>query len=552
MIRLRLKDSVVLVALATGSLWAKQVPVSVRAVRDGTAATAAWSGSDKALVVSGSSQPSEAWMEFDAAPDTSAATTTLELLVRSVTQSGTLEVFALTGPITSLENATQPRDLPTSRPVPIGRIPLVAGTSEQLVRISLSNATGAVPSGLVLSSHDGLVARIASKESDVPAVLVSLLDVVDSIPQGFQGAKGDSGLAGMAGTQGPKGDSGPQGPQGIQGPMGLQGPDGTPGLMGAMGAPGPIGLQGATGAPGPMGLTGPKGLLGPQGLQGIQGATGPQGYGYGSLGIAPSSLTSLLGRVGKDTIQFAVVSGWNKFKLGDSVRVASTLSPTVWLHGRVVAYDSTTGAGRLKPTWALDTTTTKIPATPTATTQWRVTALARGLFLEGLAQVNDTLMLAPNPSGGAAPVAGQLLSWDGNNWVPKTLTKTSSVGGNQPFGILNPYLGMNYVISLFGIYPSQSGGQPYIGEIDLVGFNFAPSGWAFCNGQILSIADYSTLFNLIGTTYGGDGVTTFGLPDLQGRFAVHQGAGVIIGQKSGSPTHTLGISEMPIHNHAIQ
>jgi len=92
--------------------------------------------------------------------------------------------------------------------------------------------------------------------------------------------------------------------------------------------------------------------------------------------------------------------------------------------------------------------------------------------------------------------------------------------------------------------------QPYVGEIRMVGFNFPVNGWAFCNGQLLSIAENDVLFNLIGTTYGGDGQTTFGLPDLQGRVPVHQGPGFVIGQKAGIETVTLTQAQMA-HTHTM-
>lgn len=93
--------------------------------------------------------------------------------------------------------------------------------------------------------------------------------------------------------------------------------------------------------------------------------------------------------------------------------------------------------------------------------------------------------------------------------------------------------------------------QPYIGEIRMVGFNFAPSGWAFCDGSLLSISEYSTLFNLIGTTYGGDGQTTFALPNLSGRIPVHQGSSFVIGQLAGTEFVTLSMDEMPAHSHSL-
>jgi microcystin-dependent protein len=95
--------------------------------------------------------------------------------------------------------------------------------------------------------------------------------------------------------------------------------------------------------------------------------------------------------------------------------------------------------------------------------------------------------------------------------------------------------------------------EPFLGEIRMFGGNFAPLGWAFCSGQLLPISEFDALFALIGTTYGGDGQTTFALPNLQGRFAVHQGSNGssnrIIGEIDGSETVTLNSSQMPSHTH---
>ena len=99
--------------------------------------------------------------------------------------------------------------------------------------------------------------------------------------------------------------------------------------------------------------------------------------------------------------------------------------------------------------------------------------------------------------------------------------------------------------------------EGYIAEIRLFAGNFAPRGWAFCQGQILSIAQNTALFSLLGTTYGGNGQTTFALPDLRGRVPVGPGQGPglangSLGEQSGEPNHTLIITEMPAHNHAAQ
>ncbi len=98
--------------------------------------------------------------------------------------------------------------------------------------------------------------------------------------------------------------------------------------------------------------------------------------------------------------------------------------------------------------------------------------------------------------------------------------------------------------------------QPYVGLIIMFGGNFAPAGWMTCSGQLLPISEYETLFNLIGTTYGGDGQSTFQLPDLQGRVPIHNGQGTglsnyVIGQKSGTETVTLAGTQIPIHNHQL-
>jgi len=91
--------------------------------------------------------------------------------------------------------------------------------------------------------------------------------------------------------------------------------------------------------------------------------------------------------------------------------------------------------------------------------------------------------------------------------------------------------------------------QPYVGEIRMFAGNFAPAGWMFCEGQLLPIAEYETLFNLIGTTYGGDGQSTFGLPDLRGRLPIHQGSGFTLAQTGGVEQVTLTASQIPAHTH---
>lgn len=139
----------------------------------------------------------------------------------------------------------------------------------------------------------------------------------------------------------------------------------------------------------------------------------------------------------------------------------------------------------------------------------------------------------------AGTAAGQLLSWNGNNWI------NTNAKPNEFITNLQPYLAINFCISLFGIFPSPSDSSPYVGEIAQFGFNFTPNGWAMCNGQLLSIAEYEVLYYLIGTTYGGDGQSTYALPDLRGRVPIHQGQGpgigtnYVIGSMGGLETHTV-------------
>ena len=92
---------------------------------------------------------------------------------------------------------------------------------------------------------------------------------------------------------------------------------------------------------------------------------------------------------------------------------------------------------------------------------------------------------------------------------------------------------------------------PFLGQLMLFPFNFPPRGWALCQGQLLPINQNQALFSLLGTTYGGDGRTTFGLPDLRGRTPVSMGSGMNLGEKAGEEMHTLNTNEVPSHNHAI-
>ena len=93
--------------------------------------------------------------------------------------------------------------------------------------------------------------------------------------------------------------------------------------------------------------------------------------------------------------------------------------------------------------------------------------------------------------------------------------------------------------------------DPFVAEIRIFPFNFAPKNWAFCNGQVLPLSQNTALFSLLGTTYGGNGQTNFALPNLQGRIPIHMGNGFTLGQAFGTTSHTINASETPAHRRAL-
>ena len=153
------------------------------------------------------------------------------------------------------------------------------------------------------------------------------------------------------------------------------------------------------------------------------------------------------------------------------------------------------------------------------------------------------------------PAANSLITSDGTNWVSKSIV-LGSTGSNLPVDNMQPYLAMNYCIALTGIFPSPSGTDRFLGEVELFGFQFAPNGWALCNGQLLSISSNQALFSLLGTTYGGNGSTTFALPDLRGRVPLNQGQGPglsnrTMGETSGNQLFTISVNNLPAHTHSV-
>jgi microcystin-dependent protein len=168
----------------------------------------------------------------------------------------------------------------------------------------------------------------------------------------------------------------------------------------------------------------------------------------------------------------------------------------------------------------------------------------------------DTMIWNNKIDADVNAVADDLITFDGTNWVSRGALIGNS-GGSQAQNNMQPWIAVNYIIALVGIYPSRSSiADPTIAEISMFAGNFAPRNWAFCDGQLLSVASNSALFSLVGTIYGGDGRTTFALPNMRGRTAIHAGNGPgltprTIGQIGGSETNTMTINQLPSHTHTI-
>ena len=159
-------------------------------------------------------------------------------------------------------------------------------------------------------------------------------------------------------------------------------------------------------------------------------------------------------------------------------------------------------------------------------------------------------------------VNGSAVIDETGTWVgpPTTKATTGVTGGVSDIDLRQPSLSVNFIISLNGTDPSDgvaSGQNPYLGEIRLLAGNDVPAGWDFCRGQLVDPTTYPSLFANIGTTYGGDGVSTFGLPDLRGRVPLGPGQGAGLsnyfrGQTVGMETENLSIGQMPSHTHSLE
>ena len=270
---------------------------------------------------------------------------------------------------------------------------------------------------------------------------------------------------------------------------------GEKGETGDKGVQGPQGEQGEKGIPGIAGVQGDKGEAGIEGPQGPQGETGDQGI------QGPQGLSGVAGPKGPQGPK------------GDKGEVGPR-GPE----------------GKSGPMGEKGDTGPQGDQGPQGDPGLVLDYAGEGFIV--IDSVANTIGFNPGTSTGDA------LYWDGSNWISKQPGTVITQYSN-----MQPYAAINYIIALTGVYPSRSSSIPFIGEIAMFGGNFAPRGWALCDGQLLAISQNDALFSLVGTIYGGDGRTTFALPDLRGRTPIHYGNGNgltprRLGEKGGSENIT--------------
>ncbi|MEM7204845.1 MAG: tail fiber protein [Planctomycetota bacterium] len=339
-------------------------------------------------------------------------------------------------------------------------------------------------------------------------------------PTGPQGDTGPEGPQGDDGPQGPQGDLGPQGPQGDdgvagpQGDLGPQGPQGDDGLQGPQGDLGPQGPQGDVGLPGPQGDVGPAGTQGDVGLPGSQGAVGTAGP-QGDAGLqGPQGDVGPQGLQGDDGLQGPQGDLGLPGPQGDDGPAGPQGLPG--LTGPQGPQGDVGSQG------------------------------AQGAVGVAGPQGDD----GPQGPQGTAGVQGP---------PGPAPTVTAAAGSGTPFDTMPPFRAVNYIIAIGGDFPQRSGGialNPIIGEIRMFAGNFAPTGYAFCDGSLLQISQYAATFAVLGTTYGGDGRNTFALPDLRGRMPTSAGTGPglsrrRLSERSGQERVTMTESNLPSHSHSI-
>ena len=387
---------------------------------------------------------------------------------------------------------------------------------------------------------------------------------------------------GAVGPEGPQGSAGPQGdpgPQGLQGEVGPQGPQGNPGPVGPIGLQGPAGPAGANGADGASGADGVKwladsgdpdgavgaigdfylntdtgeffektdvavwtsagNLTGPQGVQGDPGSQGPQGP-QGNPGPAgPIGLQGPAGPVGANGADGAPGADGVKWLAdsGDPDGAVGAIGD-FYLNTDTGEYFEKTDVG----VW---------------TSAGNLTG-PQGVQGDPGSQGPQGDPGPQGPIGATGPQGPQ--GPPGAQGPPGPTGQTTLTGSGQPHDNMPPFLTLNCIIAVSPEFqfPTQGGpgggSGPFIGEIKWVPFNFAPAGWELCDGRVVPVSENEPLFSLLGTIYGGDGRTTFGLPDARGRAALHKGTGPglsnrAIGSSGGTENVTLTIPEIPSHDH---
>ena len=477
---------------------------------------------------------------------------------------GTNYTIIGTSQLMSVPYALYAKTAGNSMPGPQGAIGATGAEGQQGI-IGATGATGAEgPQGIIgATGADGQQGIMGATGADGQQGIIGATGADGQQgATGVAGANGQQGATGVTGADGTQGIIGATGAQGLQGVMGMTGNTGAQGLLGVTGAQGlqgligftgNQGLQGSTGSTGAQGIQGAAGIkgttgsTGTQGLQGLIGATGTTGAAgiIGSTGA--QGLQGITGNTGAQGIQgIAGIKGTTGSTGPQGLQGAIGATGAQGLQGII----GTTGAQGLQG----------IIGTTGASGQQGAIGVTGAQGLQGAtgntgAQGLQGLVGATGPGVPAGVNSGNMIVYDGTNWVAKTLT-LGTTGSSVPFNNMQPYTVVNFCIAANGIYPSRNGVEPYIGEIEMFGFDFNPVDWYYCNGQLLSISANAALFSLLGTQFGGSGVTTFGLPDLRGRVPMHQfqGPGLstrTMGELGGTENTTLLINNLPAHSHNV-
>ncbi len=388
---------------------------------------------------------------------------------------------------------------------------------------------------------------------------------------GADGAQGITGANGLQGLVGATGDNGNNGLQGVTGAIGEQGILGATGDNGNTGSTGSIGSTGSTGSMGSTGSTGATGIAGSNGNTGYTGSTGSTGINGITGATGSTGITGNTGSTGKTGNTGSTGSIGSTGATGSTSSTGSTGSTgnsgSTGLIGTTGSIGSTGITGNTGSTGPTGDTgiTGSIGSTGStgSTGKTGSTGITGSTGSNGSTgdigskgSTGSTGLTGATGAFGVTGTNGQILSYNNNNWVATDIS-TGNVGGGLPVNNMQPSLVLNYQIAMWGIFPSRNGVEPFIGEIMLCGFNFEAQDYAFCNGQLVSISSNSALYALLGTTYGGNGLQTFGLPDLRGRVPIHfgQGSGGLsnrnLGEVLGAESNTIQINQLPSHNHTI-